>query len=76
MRFLPKTIITDQDVTIGNAIQQVIPNTFHRLCKWHFMHKMGDKIGKVYQDSSAMTRMYKILNYLQNVEELEKGWDD
>lgn len=59
------------------ALNVVFPNTFHRLCKWHITHEMGDqaKIGNVYRDKVAMERFHQILNYSPLVDAFEKSWD-
>ncbi|XP_050241042.1 protein FAR1-RELATED SEQUENCE 5-like [Quercus robur] len=33
----PNTIFINQDPTMAKAISLVMPNTYHRLCKWHLM---------------------------------------
>ena len=33
----PNTIFTEQDPATAKAISLVMPNTYHRLCKWHLM---------------------------------------
>ncbi|XP_062179535.1 protein FAR1-RELATED SEQUENCE 5-like [Phragmites australis] len=33
----PRTIYTDQDVAMGKAITDVLPETWHGLCTWHIM---------------------------------------
>ncbi|XP_021726157.1 protein FAR1-RELATED SEQUENCE 5-like [Chenopodium quinoa] len=41
----PFCIITDQDPTMGIAIQKVFTNTKHGLCMWHIMRKVPEKVG-------------------------------
>ncbi|XP_038699552.1 protein FAR1-RELATED SEQUENCE 4-like [Tripterygium wilfordii] len=41
----PFGIITDQDRAMKNAIAIVFPNSRHRLCLWHIMKKMPEKLG-------------------------------
>ncbi|XP_076903931.1 protein FAR-RED IMPAIRED RESPONSE 1-like [Bidens hawaiensis] len=41
----PKVIVTDQDPAMKQAITFVFPNTWHRLCMWHIMKKVADKVG-------------------------------
>ncbi|XP_076954278.1 protein FAR1-RELATED SEQUENCE 5-like [Bidens hawaiensis] len=41
----PKVIVTDQDPAMKQAIAFVFPNTRHRLCMWHIMKKVTDKVG-------------------------------
>lgn len=55
-------IITNKDAAMKATLILVIPNTFHRLWKWHFTNKMGDKIGNVYRNKKAMFGFYDFLN--------------
>ena len=40
----PKVIITDQDASMKLAIPSIFPNTTHRLCMWHIMKKLREKV--------------------------------
>ncbi|KAH6766759.1 hypothetical protein C2S52_017742 [Perilla frutescens var. hirtella] len=40
----PSLIITDQDLGLKVAVRQVLPDTRHRLCIWHIMFKVPDKL--------------------------------
>jgi hypothetical protein len=42
--FCPTVIITDQDPAMKIAIENVMPNTAHRLCMWHIMKKVREKV--------------------------------
>ncbi|XP_021714858.1 protein FAR1-RELATED SEQUENCE 5-like [Chenopodium quinoa] len=41
----PSCIITDQDPAMGIAIEKVFTKTKHRLCMWHIMRKVPEKVG-------------------------------
>ncbi|XP_076927021.1 protein FAR1-RELATED SEQUENCE 5-like [Bidens hawaiensis] len=41
----PKVFVTDQDPAMKQAISAVFPNTRRRLCMWHIMKKVADKVG-------------------------------
>ncbi|XP_076924288.1 uncharacterized protein LOC143586688 [Bidens hawaiensis] len=41
----PKVVVTDQDPAMKQAIATVFLNTMHRLCMWHIMKKVADKVG-------------------------------
>ncbi|WJX12924.1 hypothetical protein P8452_03374 [Trifolium repens] len=41
----PKTIFTDQDAAMAKAIEEVMPNTSHRLCLWHISKKVPSYLG-------------------------------
>ncbi|KAI3798055.1 hypothetical protein L1987_33322 [Smallanthus sonchifolius] len=43
----PKVIVTDQDPAMKKAIQEVLPNSRHRLCMWHIWEKLSAKLGLV-----------------------------
>jgi transposase-like protein len=40
----PTLIVTDEDASMRVAISIVLPNTKHRLCMWHIMKKLLEKI--------------------------------
>lgn len=71
----PKTIITDQDPVMKVELSHELPNTFHRLCKWHITHKICDKVEAVYRNKVEMNIFNCILNTSETVEEFESGWD-
>lgn len=60
-------IITDQNAAMRLATLCKMPHTFHRFCKWYITHKMGDKVGRVYQDHEALNEFYEILNNYENI---------
>ncbi|XP_076951032.1 protein FAR1-RELATED SEQUENCE 5-like [Bidens hawaiensis] len=37
-------VVTDQDPAMKQAISLVLPNSRHRLCMWHIMKKLADKV--------------------------------
>ncbi|XP_076890054.1 protein FAR1-RELATED SEQUENCE 5-like [Bidens hawaiensis] len=41
----PKVVVTDQDPAMKQAIASIFLNTRHRLCMWHIMKKLADKVG-------------------------------
>ncbi|KAJ0906809.1 putative Zinc finger, SWIM-type, MULE transposase domain, FHY3/FAR1 family [Helianthus annuus] len=41
----PKVVVTDQDAAMKIAIRDVFPDTRHRLCMWHIMIKVSEKVG-------------------------------
>ncbi|XP_076925604.1 protein FAR1-RELATED SEQUENCE 5-like [Bidens hawaiensis] len=43
----PKVVVTDQDPAMKQAISLVLPNSRHRLCIWHIMKKLADKLSLV-----------------------------
>ncbi|KAL6606177.1 hypothetical protein ACP70R_041830 [Stipagrostis hirtigluma subsp. patula] len=41
----PRLIITDEDASMKVAIECILPSTLHRLCMWHIIRKLPDKVG-------------------------------
>ncbi|XP_076960906.1 protein FAR1-RELATED SEQUENCE 5-like [Bidens hawaiensis] len=41
----PAVVVTDQDLAMKRAIEDVFPNARHRLCMWHIMDKLSRKVG-------------------------------
>ncbi|KAM0853034.1 hypothetical protein ACQ4PT_051350 [Festuca glaucescens] len=42
--FAPGVIITNESGSMRNAIEAILPNTVHRLCMWHIMRKVPEKV--------------------------------
>ena len=40
----PHLITTDEDASMKAAIAQILPYTAHRLCMWHIMEKVPEKV--------------------------------
>ena len=40
----PKVVVTDQDPAMKQAIEAVFDKSRHRLCIWHIMKKLADKV--------------------------------
>jgi len=47
----PKTILTDQDAAMANAISSVMPKIFHGLCTWHIRQNALRHLNHLYQKS-------------------------
>ena len=41
---VPSVIITDECGSMRNAINALLPHTTHRLCMWHNMKKVPEKV--------------------------------
>jgi hypothetical protein len=41
----PHLIITDEDASMKATISMILPDTSHRLCTWHTMDKVLEKVG-------------------------------
>ncbi|XP_042051430.1 protein FAR1-RELATED SEQUENCE 5-like [Salvia splendens] len=44
MGVAPKMIVTDQDLGMRSAIEEVLVGTRHHWCMWHIMHKLASKV--------------------------------
>lgn len=61
----PKLIITDEAASIKLAIQDVFTTTVHRLCMWHILMKVVDKVGPVLKEDEQF----------DPPEEFEERWE-
>ncbi|XP_035541487.1 protein FAR1-RELATED SEQUENCE 5-like [Juglans regia] len=72
----PKAIITDQDRAMKNAIAIVFPESRHRLCLWHILKKVPEKLSSYASYKSGMKNaLMKCVYDTQTVDEFEKCWD-
>ncbi|XP_075660953.1 protein FAR1-RELATED SEQUENCE 1-like [Castanea sativa] len=72
----PKTIFTNQDLAMAKAISLVMPNTYHRLCKWHLMQNALKGVNHVLRGEdefrSDLDACFKIW---EEEEEFLSAWD-
>ena len=61
--YLPITIFTDQDQAMSNAIEEVFPNTHHRLCLWHISKNAPSRLGDLNSKSEFMYLFNKCQKY-------------
>ncbi|XP_038711714.1 protein FAR1-RELATED SEQUENCE 5-like [Tripterygium wilfordii] len=72
----PKTIFTDQDQAMSNAIEKVFPNTRHRLCEWHIAKNAATNIPQLYGQPEFKNKFFtKLLHGCENEEEFQSTWD-
>lgn len=73
----PKSIFTDQDQTMANAINLVFPKSRHRLCPWHISKNAKQHLGGLYTiNADFNSRFDKCLNGCINEMEFESTWND
>ncbi|KAJ0972994.1 hypothetical protein J5N97_020953 [Dioscorea zingiberensis] len=70
----PKAIITDQCMAIQGAIKTVFPNSHHRLCLWHIMKKVPEKLGGFTQYKAIKKMLKSIVYEAMDIEEFEDLW--
>ncbi|XP_023750563.1 protein FAR1-RELATED SEQUENCE 11-like [Lactuca sativa] len=75
MKKSPKTILTDQDPWMKQAIETEMPYTKHAFCIWHITTKFSSWFTSVLKDeySSWCTEFYNLYK-LDSVEEFEQQW--
>ncbi|XP_076886155.1 protein FAR1-RELATED SEQUENCE 5-like [Bidens hawaiensis] len=60
--YAPAVVVTDQDPAMKRAIEDVFPNSRHRLCMWHIMDKLSGKVGSgLYNTTDFKTRLCDIV---------------
>jgi zinc finger SWIM domain-containing protein 3 len=73
----PNTIFTDQVPAMAKAISLVMPNTYHRLCKWHLMQNALKHVGHLFKGESEFRSDFNaFFKIWEDEDELLSAWDD
>ncbi|XP_063939892.1 protein FAR1-RELATED SEQUENCE 5-like [Daucus carota subsp. sativus] len=71
----PISIITDQDIALGNAIAEVLPDTNHTYCTWHISRKFTEKLSSMFTKYPDFKKDFKSCLYKSVTgEEFEHKW--
>ncbi|KAF8395643.1 hypothetical protein HHK36_019593 [Tetracentron sinense] len=70
----PKAIITDQCKAIEGAIAEIFPRTRHRLCLWHIMRKLSEKLGGLSQYHAVKKALENAVYDSLKIETFETSW--
>ncbi|PUZ51039.1 hypothetical protein GQ55_6G134700 [Panicum hallii var. hallii] len=71
----PAFIVTDEDASIRAGIANVLPNTVHRLCMWHIMKKLPEKIDANLLNDDEFRKMINSCVWgSETIEEFESRW--
>ncbi|XP_031473146.1 protein FAR1-RELATED SEQUENCE 5-like [Nymphaea colorata] len=71
----PTAIITNQDPAIEAALARVFPNSRHRLCMWHILRKVPEKLSHVYHaHKSFKDEFYRCIHNTETIDEFEESW--
>ena len=72
----PQLIITDEDASMKAAIPHILPDIVHRLCMWHIMKKVHERVGPSIREDEDF---WKLLNMCiwgsKNPDEFESQWN-
>ncbi|MCI18556.1 protein FAR1-RELATED SEQUENCE 5-like, partial [Trifolium medium] len=66
----PKSVITDGDFAMRNAIKTVFPNAHHRLCAWHLIRNATSNV----KDIQFVSRFKQCMLGDFDVAEFECRW--
>ncbi|XVF57931.1 hypothetical protein PTKIN_Ptkin07bG0022000 [Pterospermum kingtungense] len=70
----PKTIMTDQDHAISKAIEEVFPDSCHRLCLWHISKNAPSHLGSLNTNPEFHVLFHKCMQGCESKIEFEETW--
>ncbi|KAH6787276.1 hypothetical protein C2S52_006828 [Perilla frutescens var. hirtella] len=74
----PSLIITDQDLRMKTAIAQIFPDSRHRLCMWHIMLKLLEKVPLHMRKDDSFIKRFNDIVWSNLIEPsiFEAEWND
>ncbi|XP_042505004.1 protein FAR1-RELATED SEQUENCE 6-like isoform X2 [Macadamia integrifolia] len=73
---IPNAIITDQCKVLKKAVMEVFPGACHRLCLWHIMQKVPEKLQNLREYRAVKRAMERAVYDSWRVDEFELAWED
>ncbi|XP_078177442.1 protein FAR1-RELATED SEQUENCE 5-like [Carex rostrata] len=71
----PISIITDQNLTMRAAIQEVFPKAVHRCCQWHAMRKAREQLLVYYDTKDGFENEFcDVINRSLTMADFESSW--
>ncbi|KAL3537770.1 hypothetical protein ACH5RR_001136 [Cinchona calisaya] len=71
----PVSMTTDQDRAIKAAVDQVLPETRHCICKWHILREGQERLAHIYLAyPSFYGEMYNCINFAETIQDFESSW--
>jgi hypothetical protein len=71
----PHLIVTDECASMKAAINMILPNTTHRLCMWHIMEKVPERVSpSLREDQEFWDALKSCVWGSETIEEFETQW--
>ncbi|XP_011623480.1 protein FAR1-RELATED SEQUENCE 5 isoform X1 [Amborella trichopoda] len=71
----PISITTEQDQAIGAAVAQVFPRTRHRLCLWHILQEVPEKLSHIcHAHGNFKDEFHKCIHTTKTIDDFESNW--
>ncbi|KAM0040631.1 putative transcription factor FAR family [Helianthus debilis subsp. tardiflorus] len=73
---VPRVVVTDQDLAMKKAIRDVFTTSRHRLCMWHIMKKLAEKVGVTIRRDTTFKRRLCDIVWTDSIEPIyfESKW--
>lgn len=71
----PRVVITDDDISLKEALEEVFPKAQHCFCLWNVMGKVSQNLGnKITKPEDFVKKLKKCMWFPLKEEEFEKRW--
>ncbi|KAG8373713.1 hypothetical protein BUALT_Bualt11G0053300 [Buddleja alternifolia] len=72
----PQTIFTNQCQAMMTAVENVFPNTRHRLCQWHIKKDAPSHLGSLNNNFQFKSAFKKCMEGCESEEDFEESWKE